>query len=81
MVGHIGPEAFVGGPIAILRDGDIVEIDASDPLHGKLEVHLPDAEIQARLKQWQPPQPRYTHGALAKYAQMVGPACYGALTH
>ncbi|MCS7088596.1 MAG: dihydroxy-acid dehydratase [Thermoflexales bacterium] len=81
MVGHIGPEAFVGGPIAILRDGDIVEIDASDPLHGKLEVRLSDEEIQARLKQWQPPQPRYTHGALAKYARIVGPACYGALTH
>jgi dihydroxy-acid dehydratase len=78
MVGHVGPEAQVGGPIAALRDGDMIVIDAE---HGRLEVELDDAEIQRRLAAWQPPAPRYPGGALWKYAQLVGPASQGAVTH
>jgi len=80
VIGHIGPEAYVGGPIAALRDGDIIEIDASNPARGKLRVRLSRAEIAARLKNWKPPKPRYTSGALAKYARLVGRACDGAVT-
>ncbi|MGQ9816035.1 MAG: hypothetical protein ACUVR3_12965 [Candidatus Roseilinea sp.] len=80
MIGHIGPEAYVGGPIAALRDGDIIEIDASNPARGKLRVRLSRAEIAARLKRWKQPKPRYTSGALAKYARLVGRACDGAVT-
>ncbi len=81
MVGHIGPEAFVGGPLAILRDGDIIEIDATNPAKGKLNVKLSKEEIAQRLKKWKPPKPNYTTGALAKYARLVGRACDGAVTH
>ncbi|MCS7059947.1 MAG: dihydroxy-acid dehydratase [Anaerolineae bacterium] len=81
MVGHIGPEAFVGGPIAALRDGDVIEIDATDPARGKLNVKLSRAELANRLKKWKQPPPRYTSGALAKYARLVGRACDGAVTH
>jgi dihydroxy-acid dehydratase len=81
MVGHIGPEAFVGGPLAILRDGDIIEIDATNPAKGKLNVKLSKEEIAQRLKKWKPPKPNYATGALAKYARLVGRACDGAVTH
>ncbi len=81
MVGHIGPEAFVGGPIAALRDGDIIEIDASNPAKGKLNVKLSKEELTKRLKKWKPPKPHYERGALAKYARIVGRACEGAVTH
>ena len=80
MVGHVGPEAWVGGPIAILRDGDMITLDATDPLHGILSVDLSDAEIQSRLAAWVRPEPNFTSGALAKYAKLVGPACDGAVT-
>ena len=80
MVGHIGPEAFVGGPIAAIKDGDIIEIDANDPAKGKISVKLSKQEIQDRLKKWKAPKPHYTTGALAKYAKLVGPACDGAVT-
>jgi dihydroxy-acid dehydratase len=78
MVGHVGPEAQVGGPIAALRDGDIVVLDAEQ---GRLDVELTDAELKRRLAKWTPPPPRYAGGALYKYAQLVGPACEGAVTH
>ena len=81
MVGHIGPEACVGGPIAAVKDGDIIEIDASNPAKGKINLKLSKQEIQARLKKWKAPKPHYTTGALAKYAKLVGPACDGAVTH
>ncbi len=81
VIGHIGPEAYVGGPIAALRDGDMIEIDASNPARGTLRVKLSRAEIAARLKTWKPPKPHYTSGALAKYARLVGRACDGATTH
>ena len=77
-VGHVGPEAAVGGPIALIRDGDIIEIDADD---GKLNVKLSDAELAERRKSWEPPEQRFGSGVLWKYAQQVGPAVNGAVTH
>lgn len=77
MIGHVGPEAQTGGPIAALREGDLIVVDAEN---GRLDVELTDAEIQARLRDWTPPPPMYPAGALWKYAQQVGPACFGAVT-
>lgn len=77
MAGHIAPEAAVGGPIAILREGDVVVIDIENR---QLNVELSDAEIQARLADWQPPAPRYTSGVFAKYAAQVTSASEGAVT-
>lgn len=78
MVGHIGPEAQDGGPIALIRDGDIVEIDAD---RGILSFDVNEAELDARRASWQPKPPLFTSGALAKYAALVGPAHLGAVTH
>lgn len=80
MVGHVGPEAAVGGPIAALQDGDVITVDATDPLNGILSVALSDREIKRRLKAVKHPAPMYTTGALAKYATLVGRACDGAVT-
>jgi dihydroxy-acid dehydratase len=77
-VGHIGPEAAVGGPIALLRDGDIVTLDAE---RGTLDVKLSKAELDGRAKEWKPRASEFTSGYLWKYAQQVGSARYGALTH
>jgi dihydroxy-acid dehydratase len=77
-VGHVGPEAATGGPIALIRDGDVIEIDAVD---GKLNVNLSDAELTERRKSWKPREPRFGSGVLWKYAQQVGPAVNGAVTH
>ena len=77
-VGHVGPEAAVGGPIALLRDGDIIELDGEE---GTLSVRLTDAELAERRKDWKPRETDYASGALWKYAQLVGPARDGALTH
>ena len=77
-IGHMGPEAAVGGPIALLRDGDIIAIDAAK---GTLEVKLSKAELDARAKAWKPRQPEIISGYLWKYAQQVGAARHGALTH
>jgi dihydroxy-acid dehydratase len=77
-VGHVGPEAAVGGPIALLQDGDVITLDAE---HGTLSVNLTDAELQERRARWQPRQNDFGSGALWKYAQSVGPACDGAVTH
>jgi dihydroxy-acid dehydratase len=77
MVGHIGPEAYVGGPLALLQDGDVISVDAE---RGTLNVELSDPELAARRATWKPIAPRYTSGALAKYATLVGPACEGAVT-
>ncbi len=76
-VGHIGPEAAVGGPIGLLRDGDIVVIDA---LKGVLDVELSEAELAERRKSWTPRENDFGSGALWRYAQTVGPACKGAVT-
>ena len=77
VVGHITPEAFSGGPLAIVRDGDPITIDARDRT---VNLDLDAAEIEARLAQWQRPSPRYTRGVLAKYAAVVASASAGAVT-
>jgi dihydroxy-acid dehydratase len=77
-VGHVGPEAAVGGPIALLKNGDRIVIDAAK---GTIDVMLSDAELSARRAAWQPRRTDYNSGAIWKYAQLVGPAHLGALTH
>lgn len=77
-IGHVGPEAAVGGPIALVRDGDIIAIDAEK---GTLELEVPEEELARRRAEWKAPPTIYTSGALYKYAQLVGPARYGAVTH
>jgi dihydroxy-acid dehydratase len=76
-VGHMAPEASQGGPLAALRDGDIVVIDVATR---RLSVELSDDEIRARLAAWTPPPLRYTTGVLAKYARLVSSASTGAVT-
>lgn len=77
-VGHVGPEAATGGPIGLLQDGDIIEIDA---VEGTISVQLSDEELEKRAKAWKPRETDYRSGALWKYAAGVGPARYGAVTH
>jgi dihydroxy-acid dehydratase len=77
-IGHVGPEAAVGGPIALLRNGDRIIIDAEK---GTIDVDLPESELAARRAAWTPRRTDYNSGAIWKYAQLVGPACDGALTH
>lgn len=77
MICHVAPEAAKGGALAILKEGDIVVIDV---VNRRLDVELSDAEIQARLEKWTPPQPRYTRGVMAKYANSVSSASEGAVT-
>ena len=77
-IGHVGPEAAVGGPIGLLKDGDIIRIDAEK---GTLDVDVSDEEMAERRKAWKPRKHDYQSGAIWKYAQTVGPACKGAVTH
>ncbi len=77
MIGHVGPEAYVGGPIGLLQDGDIITVDVQNR---SINVELSDEELQKRRADFQPITPRYSTGALAKYATLVGPACDGAVT-
>ena len=77
-IGHVGPEAAVGGPIGLLQNGDIITIDAND---GTIEVALSDEELETRRKAWTAPEPNFKSGALWKYAQTVGSAEKGAVTH
>jgi dihydroxy-acid dehydratase len=77
VVGHVSPEAFVGGPIALVEEGDSVTIDAHRQL---IEVNLPEATLAARRAQWRAPKPRYTRGVLAKFAALAGTASKGAVT-
>ncbi len=77
VVGHITPEAFVGGPIAIIKNGDPITIDARART---LRLAVSSKEIKARLKQWRQPKPRYKRGVLAKYAREVSSASKGAVT-
>jgi len=77
-IGHIGPEAAVGGPIALLKDGDRIEIDA---VKGTLNVALSKAELAKRRKSWKPRRHDFQSGTLWRYAQNVGPAHTGAVTH
>ncbi|RWP49121.1 dihydroxy-acid dehydratase [Mesorhizobium sp.] len=77
-IGHVGPEAAVGGPIGLLKDGDLISIDA---VNGTIEVDLSDTELAARAKAWKARATDYQSGAIWKYAQTVGPARDGAVTH
>ncbi|CDX44788.1 Dihydroxy-acid dehydratase (DAD) [Mesorhizobium sp. SOD10] len=77
-IGHVGPEAAVGGPIGLIKDGDVISIDA---VKGTIEVALSDVELAARAKKWKPRKTDYQSGAIWKYAQTVGSARDGAVTH
>jgi dihydroxy-acid dehydratase len=77
-VGHVGPEAAIGGPIALLKNGDIITLDAAK---GTLDVQLNEAELDKRRQAWKPKKSESTSGYLWKYAQQVGPAVKGAVTH
>ncbi len=77
-IGHVGPEAAVGGPIALLRNGDRIVIDAAK---GTIDMLVDDAELARRRAAWKPRKTDYNSGALWKYAQLVGPAHLGAVTH
>ena len=77
MIGHVSPEAAVGGPLAALQEGDTIVIDIEAR---RLDIELPDAEIAGRLAKWKEPVPRYTSGVFAKYAALVSSASEGAIT-
>lgn len=77
-IGHVGPEAAVGGPIGLVRDGDMINIDA---VSGVLDVEVDEAELERRKADWKPRETDYRSGALWKYADQVGPAREGAVTH
>jgi dihydroxy-acid dehydratase len=77
MIGHVSPEAMVGGPISLVKNGDVVSINLK---RGKVDLEVPQAEIRDRKKKWKPIRPRYKNGALAKYASLVSSASEGAVT-
>ena len=77
VVGHVTPEAAVGGPIALLRNGDTITIDAEKR---EVNVKLSDTELKRRAQDWKPPRARYKRGVLAKYARLVSSASQGAVT-
>ena len=78
-VGHVGPEAAHGGPIALLKNGDMITLNA---IEGSITVDLDDAELERRRAEWKGARPtNYASGALWKYAQLVGPTYLGAVTH
>jgi dihydroxy-acid dehydratase len=77
-IGHVGPEAAVGGPIALINDGDIITLDA---VTGEISVNVSEEEFARRKASWAPRETEYGSGAIWKYAQLVGPARYGALTN
>jgi dihydroxy-acid dehydratase len=77
MVGHVAPEAAVGGPIAVLREGDPLTIDIE---HGKIDIDVPASEIERRLASFQKPEPRYKNGVFSKYILTVSSAAQGAVT-
>ena len=76
-VGHVAPEAMVGGTLAIIEDGDVISLDINNR---NIEVALTDGEIQNRLDNWVAPEPKHATGALAKYAKLVSSASLGAVT-
>ena len=77
VVGHVAPEAFVGGPIALVKEGDSITIDAKKRA---IVLHVPTKELAARRRKWKQPKPRYATGLLAKYTQLVSTASKGAIT-
>ena len=76
VVGHVAPEAFDGGPIALVRDGDRIRLDLAS---ATLDVLVDADELERRRAQWAPPPPRYRSGVLAKYTKLVGSAAQGAV--
>jgi dihydroxy-acid dehydratase len=78
MVGHVAPEAYVGGPIALVKNGDKITIDTET---NKIELHVSEEELENRRKTWKKPEPNYSSGALAKFATLVGSAANGAITY
>ncbi len=77
MVGHVAPEAFVGGPIALVKNGDEISINIED---NSIDLQVSREELERRSKQWKMPKPNYESGALSKYAFLVGSAVHGAIT-
>jgi dihydroxy-acid dehydratase len=77
MAGHVAPEAASGGPIAAVREGDVITIDVEGR---QLHVDVSDEELRARLSTWTVPPPRYASGVMAKYAKLVSCASVGAIT-
>ncbi|WP_254764310.1 dihydroxy-acid dehydratase [Natrinema marinum] len=77
-IGHVAPEAFAGGPIGLIEDGDVITIDIEDRT---LEVDLSEAELEARREEWERPEPNYTNGVLAKFGHAFGSAANGAVTN
>src|SRR5947208_2658554 len=77
-IGHVGPEAAAGGPIALIENGDMISIDAEK---GTLDLEVSEAELAKRRKAWKAPANAYQSGVLRKYADQVGPARKGAVTH
>ncbi len=77
MVGHVAPEAFVGGPIALIKDGDKISINTEN---SSINLHVSEEELAKRKEQWRRPEPNYSTGALAKFASLVGSAAKGAIT-
>jgi dihydroxy-acid dehydratase len=77
MVGHVAPEAAAGGPIAAVQEGDSILLDIENR---KIELEIPSAELEARLKAWKAPSPKYTSGVFDKYVRLVGSAATGAVT-
>jgi dihydroxy-acid dehydratase len=77
VVGHVAPEAFVGGPIALVKEGDSIIIDAKKRL---IQLNVSAKELGQRRKKWKAPKPRYTHGLMAKYMKLVSTASRGAIT-
>ncbi len=77
-IGHVGPEAADGGPIALVKDGDIITIDAES---GVIDIEVSEEDLKLRKKEWVKPKSDYNTGTLWKYANQVGPARYGAVTH
>jgi dihydroxy-acid dehydratase len=77
VVGHVAPEAYVGGTIALIEEGDSITIDAHRLL---IQLNVDDTEIARRRAKWRPPPPRYTRGLMAKYMRLVSTASKGAIT-
>jgi dihydroxy-acid dehydratase len=77
MIGHVAPEAMIGGPIALVKDNDQIVIDVAE---GKIDLLVSVTELIERKKEWKPINPHYTKGVLAKYASLVGSAAVGAVT-
>ncbi len=77
VVGHVAPEAFVGGTIALVEEGDSITIDAHRLL---IQLNVDDGELARRRASWRPPKPRYARGLLAKYTRLVSTASLGAIT-